>query len=52
MNTIGPRDDMLGAEAMRRMAAIREVLRNFDWDSGDRQLALEEIDRIAFGGAS
>jgi hypothetical protein len=31
------------------LAAIREVLIRFDWENGDRQLALEEIDRIAFG---
>ena len=38
------------AEDTRRLNAIREVLISFDWENGDRQLALEEIDRIAFGG--
>ena len=38
------------AEDTRRLDAIREVLISFDWENGDRQLALEEIDRIAFGG--
>jgi len=38
------------AEDTRRLDAIREVLIRFDWENGDRQLALEEIDRIAFGG--
>jgi hypothetical protein len=34
-----------------KLAAIRAVLARFDWERDDRQLALEEIDRIA-GGAS
>jgi len=37
------------AEDTRLLEAIREVLISFDWENGDRQLALEEIDRIAFG---
>ena len=41
-----------GSEAgdTRRLAAIRAVLARFDWEHDDRQLALEEIDRIAGGG--
>ena len=38
------------AEDIRRLAAIREVLISFDWQNGELRLALEEIDRIAFGG--
>jgi hypothetical protein len=34
----------------RRLNAIRAVLDRFDWDHGDRQYALEAIDRIADGG--
>jgi hypothetical protein len=34
----------------RRLAAIRAVLAGFDWETGDRQYALEKIDRIADGG--
>jgi hypothetical protein len=30
-----------------KLAAIRDVLAHFDWSHHDRQLALEEIDRIA-----
>jgi hypothetical protein len=30
-----------------RLAAIRGVLSEFDWDSGDRQAALERIEQIA-----
>jgi hypothetical protein len=33
-----------------RLAAIREVLAHFDWEFHDRQLALEEIERIAGAG--
>ena len=33
----------------RRLAAIREVLRHFDWEHHDRQLALEAIERITEG---
>ena len=40
------------AEDTRILEAIREVLISFDWENGDRQYALEEIDRIAFGGQS
>jgi hypothetical protein len=38
-------------DAAGRLAEIRAVLAAFDWEHHDRQLALEEIDRIA-GGAS
>ena len=38
------------AEDVRRLAAIRDVLISFDWENGELRLALEEIDRIAFGG--
>jgi hypothetical protein len=38
------------AEDTRRLEAIREVLISFDWENGNHQLALEEIDKIAFGG--
>jgi hypothetical protein len=37
-------------EDARRLGAIREVLRHFDWEYHDRQLALEAIGRIADGG--
>ena len=30
-----------------KLAAIRQLLAHFDWEFHDRQLALEEIDRIA-----
>jgi hypothetical protein len=36
--------------ATGQLAAIRAILARFDWEQDDRQLALEEIDRIA-GGA-
>lgn len=44
--------DLLAAhdEDARRLDAIREVLRHFDWDYHDRQLALETVERIADGG--
>jgi len=38
------------AEDTRRLEAIRDVLISFDWENGVCKLALEEIDRIAFGG--
>jgi hypothetical protein len=37
-------------DAARRLAEIREVFRHFDWEYHDRQLALEEIERIAITG--
>jgi hypothetical protein len=37
------------AEDTRRLNAIREVLRHFDWEHHDRQLALEAIERITEG---
>ena len=37
-------------DAARKLAAIRGVLDTFGWESGDRQLALEAIDRIQAGG--
>jgi hypothetical protein len=33
----------------RQLAEIRAVLAAFDWEFDDRQLALEEIERIATG---
>jgi hypothetical protein len=39
------------AEDTRRLAAIRAVLAGFNWDRDDRQYALEQIERIAGGGA-
>jgi hypothetical protein len=38
------------AEDTRRLDAIRGVLAAFDWETDDRQLALEAIERIADGG--
>jgi hypothetical protein len=38
------------AEDARRFDAIRAVLSRFDWETDDRQLALEAIERIADGG--
>jgi hypothetical protein len=35
-----------------QLAEIRAVLAAFDWEFHDRQLALEEIERIATGGES
>ena len=43
--------DGLG-DATARLDAIRAVLAAFDWEHDDRQLALEEIERIATGGES
>jgi len=34
----------------RQLAGIRAVLAAFDWEHSDRQLALEEIERITTGG--
>jgi hypothetical protein len=36
-------------EEARKLAEIRAVLAGFDWEFHDRQLALEEIERIAGG---
>ncbi len=36
-------------EDTRRLAAIRAVLAGFDWETGDRQYALEKIGRLADG---
>jgi len=33
-----------------KLDAIRKVIARFDWEFGDRQLALEEIERIAGDG--
>jgi hypothetical protein len=33
-----------------KLAAVRGVLSNFDWDCDDRQYALEEIERIVLDG--
>jgi hypothetical protein len=38
------------ADAAGRLARIRQVLAEFDWEFHDRQLALEAIDRIQAGG--
>jgi hypothetical protein len=38
------------ADAEGRLARIRQVLAEFDWEFHDRQLALEAIDRIQAGG--
>ena len=38
------------ADEAGRLARIRQVLAEFDWEFHDRQLALEAIDRIAAGG--
>jgi hypothetical protein len=35
----------------RRLGRIRDLLAHFDWEYHDRQLALEEIERIVTGGA-
>ena len=40
-------DELL--ENTRRLDEIRALLAAFDWEHHDRQLALEEIDRIANG---
>jgi hypothetical protein len=34
-----------------KLAAVRAVLASFDWESDDRQYALEEIDSIMSDGA-
>ncbi len=39
----------VGEPGLSRLAAIRGVLEFFDWECGDRQSALEEIDQIATG---
>jgi hypothetical protein len=43
--------DLLAAhdEDARRLGEIRELLRNFDWEYHDRQLALEAVERIVEG---
>jgi hypothetical protein len=38
------------AEDTRRLDAIRELLSHFDWEHGNRQYALEAVERIADGG--
>jgi hypothetical protein len=40
-----------GNDDTAKLAAVRDVLSAFDWESDDRQYALEEIDRIVMGGA-
>jgi hypothetical protein len=37
-------------DAAAKLAAVRGVLRAFDWERGDRQYALEEIERIVTAG--
>ena len=34
-----------------KLAAVRAVLKAFDWETDDRQYALEEIERIVMDGA-
>jgi hypothetical protein len=36
-------------DGSRQLAEIRAVLAGFDWEFDDRQLALEEIERIVTG---
>jgi hypothetical protein len=38
------------ADEAGKLARIRQVLAEFDWEFHDRQLALEAIDRIQGGG--
>jgi hypothetical protein len=38
-----------GEDAAATLARVRRVLAEFDWERDDRQLALEEIDRIVTG---
>lgn len=38
-------------EEVERLVAVRALLAGFDWEFHDRQLALEEIERIVTGGA-
>jgi hypothetical protein len=38
------------SEDQAKLAEIRQILSSFDWETGDRQLALEEIDLIVFRG--
>ena len=37
-------------ELLMRLEAIHDLLDEFDWEQGDRQLALEAIERIVNGG--
>ncbi len=37
---------MASKDDSAKLAAVRDVLSNFDWERDDRQYALEEIDRI------
>jgi hypothetical protein len=39
-----------GTAAEDTLAAVRAVLADFDWEHGDRQYALEAIERIVSGG--
>src|SRR2546430_1088467 len=45
-----PRGTVSAAVIGRQLAGIRAVLAAFDWEHSDRQLALEEIERITTGG--
>jgi hypothetical protein len=49
---VGRASGQLAGEAgdTRRLDAIRGMLGAFDWEHGDRQYALEAIERIAEGG--
>jgi hypothetical protein len=38
-----------GEPGLGRLAAIRGVLEFFDWETGDRQYALEKVEQIAIG---
>jgi hypothetical protein len=42
--------DVPAAGTAEQLEEIRLVLEAFDWEMDDRQLALEEIDRIVSGG--
>jgi hypothetical protein len=52
LDALGSQTDPFGAPARaeQQLGAIRDLLAHFDWEFHDRQLALEEIDRIAGSG--
>lgn len=41
-----------GGQADAQLAGVRQVLGGFDWETGDRQYALEKIDQIVNGDPS
>lgn len=41
---------MTNTDPAAQITEIRAILAAFDWESDDRQLALEAIERIAFAG--